>query len=256
MTPLLEVRDVTVRFGGFTAVKNMSLVVRRGEVVGVIGPNGAGKSTLINAIFGVYRPAAGQILLNGRDLDRLSSDRRARLGMARTFQNLELFGSMTVRENILTHADVNCGVGLATLRSSSRSMRRERDAKVAEVIETLGLSGLESRTVEDLGYAERKLVEFARAVVADVDIVLLDEPTAGVAIEQRREVISRIQSYLRLRDVASIVVEHDMSVIRTLCERVYVMDSGQLIAEGDFESVVAEPRVREAYLGLTYTASA
>lgn len=250
MAPLLEVRDITVKFDGFTAVRGMSLEVASGEVVGVIGPNGAGKSTLVNTIFGVYRPASGEVLLRGRNLAGLSPDRRARLGMARTFQNLELFGSMTVYENVVAHLDVSCAAGLAALSPSARRLRGARAGRVAEMLETLGLGGMQSRLVGELGYAERKLVEFARAMVAGVDVVLLDEPTAGVALEQRRDVISRIQSYMSSRNVAAIVVEHDMNVIKTLCERVYVMDGGQLIAHGDFDSVVASPSVREAYLGV------
>jgi branched-chain amino acid transport system ATP-binding protein len=254
MASILEVSDVTVRFGGFTAVDGVSLSVARGEVVGVIGPNGAGKTTLVNAIFGVYRPTSGHVALNGRDLAGLSPDRRARRGMARTFQNLELFGTMTVYENIVAHADLAAGFGLDALRASARAARAERAERVDRVLETLGLRGLEQRTVDELGYAERKLVEFARAMVADVDLVLLDEPTAGVALEERRDVIARIQAYMEERDVAAIVVEHDMEVIRTLCKHVYVMDSGALIAQGDFASVVADPRVREAYLGLAAAA--
>lgn len=246
---MLAVQGVTVRFGSFTAVEAMNMSVEHGQVVGLIGPNGAGKTTLVNTIFGVCHPTEGRILLRDRDLARLSPDRRARLGMARTFQNLELFGSMTVYENIIAHADVAAGRGVTALGRDARGKRRGRAHRVEHVLSTLRLGGLRERVVDELGYADRKLVEFARAMVAEIDLVLLDEPTAGVAVEERREVISRIQSYMNERSLAAIVVEHDMEVIRTLCQQVYVMDSGSLIAAGDFATVVADPQVRAAYLG-------
>jgi branched-chain amino acid transport system ATP-binding protein len=248
--PLLEVRDVSVVFDGFHAIDGVSLSVAPGEIIGVIGPNGAGKSTLVNVIFGFYKAATGQILSRGRDLAGLSPDRRAHLGFARTFQNLELFDSMTVYENVLTHADATMREGV---RSGTRlrrgRARAEKIERVVEILTALELLPLAPRTVSELSYPERKLVEFARAMVADVELVLLDEPTAGVALEERREVISRMHKHMQERNVAAIVVEHDMSVIKTLSDHVYVLDGGQLIASGTFEAVVRDPRVQEAYLG-------
>jgi ABC-type branched-subunit amino acid transport system ATPase component len=250
VAPLLDVRDVSVVFGGFRAVDHVSLTVNPGEIVGVIGPNGAGKTTLMNAIFGVYKVATGSVNALGRDLKGLSADRRASLGFARTFQNLELFHSMTVYENILTHADASDRHGghrgRAWTRRAEHAGRRTRSI---EILEELDLLHLASRTVSELSYAERKLAEFARAMVADIQLVLLDEPTAGVALEERREVIDRMHVHMRDRKIAAVVVEHDMSVIKTLSDRVYVLDGGQMLATGTFDEVVANPRVREAYLG-------
>jgi branched-chain amino acid transport system ATP-binding protein len=246
---LLEVRDVSVVFGGFHAVDNVSLSVEPGEIVGVIGPNGAGKTTLMNAIFGVYKVASGSVLAHGRDLKGLSPDRRARLGFARTFQNLELFQSMTVFENILTHVDASAHAGSEARGWNRRAVREHKRERVVHILEALDLLQLAPRTVSELSYAERKLVEFARAMVAEIELVLLDEPTAGVALEERREVIDRMHVHMRDRKISAVVVEHDMGVIKTLSYRVYVLDGGQMLATGTFEEVVANERVREAYLG-------
>ena len=237
---LLQLEDITVKFGEFTAVSHVNVDVAAGEIVGVIGPNGAGKTTLVNAAFGVNHPAAGRVVLRGRDLGRLSPSRRAHLGMSRTFQNIELFGSMTVYENVIAHADAVMG---------GRGSRQQRRSRTLDILEALGLIDLAGASVGELPYPTRKVVEFARAMVADVDLVLLDEPTAGVALEERRQVIARMHEHMRERKVSAIVVEHDMNVIRTLCQRVYVMDGGELIAAGTFDEVVADPKVRTAYLG-------
>jgi branched-chain amino acid transport system ATP-binding protein len=247
--PLLDVRDVSVVFGGFHAVDNVSLKVEPGEIVGVIGPNGAGKTTLMNAIFGVYKVASGSVYAYGKDLKGLSPDRRARLGFARTFQNLELFHSMTVFENVLTHIDASAHAGSDARGWNRRAVREHKRERVVEILDALDLLPLAPRTVSELSYAERKLVEFARAMVAKIELVLLDEPTAGVALEERREVIDRMHVHMRDRKIAAVVVEHDMSVIKTLSDRVYVLDGGQMLATGTFDEVVANPRVREAYLG-------
>jgi branched-chain amino acid transport system ATP-binding protein len=244
--PLLEVRGVSVKFGELVAVSDVSLEVQPREVIGVIGPNGAGKTTLMNTIFGLNRHATGQVLVRGRELGHMSADRRAHLGLARTFQNLELFGTMTAYENVIAHAEAVDGGGR---RRRTRAAREERRTRTLELLEELDLLHLAHRTVQELGYAERKLVEFARAMVADVDLVLLDEPTAGVALEERRALVGRMQEHMLERNVAAIVVEHDMTVISRLCRNVYVLDGGAMIASGSFERVIADPRVKEAYLG-------
>jgi branched-chain amino acid transport system ATP-binding protein len=248
--PLLEVHDLCVTFGDLRAVDGVSLDVRQGEIVGVIGPNGAGKSTLVNTIFGFHAPVAGRVVARGRDLARLSPDRRAALGFARTFQNLELFDSMTVFENVLVHVEASLRnrrtLGRRRIGGAERAGKHQR---VRSMLAAVDLMPLANRPVSELSYAQRKLVEFARAMVADVQLVLLDEPTAGVALEERREVIARMHEHMRERGVAAIIVEHDMKVIKTLSARVYVLDGGKLISTGAFEDVVSDPRVREAYLG-------
>lgn len=246
--PLLQLNGVTVEYGAFTALDEVDLRVDAGQIVGVIGPNGAGKTTLVNAIFGVSEPTRGEVLLRGEDLRGRSPDRRAHLGLARTFQNLELFATMTVLENVLAHADAAERRSLFSWGSRHRAAdRRER---AMDVLAALSLDDVADRAVRELSYPQRKIVEFARCMVVDVDLVLLDEPTAGVPLEDRHALIERMHQHMRQRHVAGLVVEHDMNVISTLCEYVYVLDGGRLIAAGTFQEVIDDPRVREAYLGL------
>ena len=156
---------------------------------------------------------------------------------------------MTVFENILTHVDSSSRDGAQSRGWNRRAVQEYKRERVVHILEALDLLHLAPRTVSGLSYAERKLVEFARAMVAEIELVLLDEPTAGVALEERREVIDRMHVHMRDRKISAVVVEHDMGVIRTLSDRVYVLDGGQMLASGSFEEVVANPRVREAYLG-------
>ena len=253
--PLLEANEITVKFGEFTAVTEVSLRVAPGQIVGLIGPNGAGKTALMNAIAGVHRPAHGDVRLRGESLRRQSPSRRAHLGIARTFQNIELFGSMTVYENVITHADAVMKSGNGLFGWLSRGGNggaggQTKRSRAFEILERLELLPIADCAVSELSYPERKIVEFGRAMVADIDLVLLDEPTAGVAIEERRALIARMHEHMLGRNVAAVVVEHDMDVIRRLSDYVYVMDGGALIAQGSFESVVADERVKEAYLGI------
>jgi ABC-type branched-subunit amino acid transport system ATPase component len=238
---VLEVDDLVVKYKSLVAVNGLSIRVGKNAIVGLIGPNGAGKSSAINAIAGVVHPAGGTVRLRGRTITGLRADERAQLGIARTFQNLELFATMTVFDNILARVDAS-----SQHRGSSDGERR---AVCARTIEELGLAQYADTTVSDLAYAERKLVEFARATVVEAPLLLLDEPTAGIAIEERRRLVQRIAARLRERGIACLVVEHDMEVIRTMCEHVYVMDAGVCIAEGTYADVSQSPAVRTAYLG-------
>ena len=246
-SPLLAVEGVSVQFGALKAVDDVSLSVLPGQIIGLIGPNGAGKTTVMNAVVGDHHPTSGTIMLRGMDLGRKPPHVRARLGMTRTFQNLELFASMTAYENVVAHVDA-----IARHRRShdaTRMTRGERRERALAALESVGVESIAERTVSELSYPERKLVEFARAVALDADVVLLDEPAAGVAVEERADVIARMAAHLQHNSVSGIVVEHDMQVIRSLCETVYVLDSGRMIASGDIESLMLDERVREAYLG-------
>ena len=237
---LLAVDGVTVKYGPLVAATDVSLVIPKGSIVGLIGPNGAGKSTIINAIAGLVRTAGGTITFAGRALGRLRPDQRAQLGMARTFQNLELFASLSVLENVLTRAEAATG--------AKRSVA-EHIGPCKEIIEQLGLGRYLDTEVSQLAYPERKLVEFARATVVDPQLLLLDEPTAGLAAEERHQVVGMIAERMRSRGIGGLVVEHDMSVVRTMCDVVYVMDAGKVIASGTFEEIARSEAVREAYLG-------
>jgi branched-chain amino acid transport system ATP-binding protein len=243
---VLDVIDLTVTFGAIRAVDKVSLTLYPGEVVGLIGPNGAGKSTFMDAVSGFVLPQAGRILVRGRDVRRLRPHIRARLGVARTFQHLELFGTMTVLENISAHSQATSGL-VSSLKWRGRSGAAA--VRVSEVIDVLGLGRMAHRTVGELSYADRKLVEFARAIATDIDVLLLDEPMAGVALEDRAGLIATIGSYVQSNRITVLLVEHDMQVVRGLCSRVYVMDGGRRIAVGSYEEIIRDPEVRRAYLG-------
>jgi branched-chain amino acid transport system ATP-binding protein len=246
-TAVLELDRVSVQFGALKAVDEVSLSVAPDQVVGLIGPNGAGKSTLMNAVFGLHHPTSGRISLRGVDLGRKPPHVRARLGMTRTFQNLELFATMTAYENVVAHVDAMSGhFGSSRGERLSRGDRRDR---ALAALDSVGMGAVADRTINELAYPERKLVEFARAIVLDADVVLLDEPAAGVAVEEREDVIARMRVHLHRSGVSGVVVEHDMRVIRSLCETVYVLDSGRLIAAGHIDEIIHDERVREAYLG-------
>lgn len=240
--PALSVRNLTVSFGSLRAVDDVSLSIGVGEVIGLVGTNGAGKSTLVNAVAGVCPIARGAIWLGPVDVTRTASWRRARLGLGRTFQNLEVFESMTVLENVLSCRDW----------MTSWNVRRKGEARrmALEALEEIGLDRLAGRTVGQLSYPDRKLVEFARALVAEAKLLLLDEPTAGVALEERAAVVEVLRGVLRRRpNLAVIVIEHDISVIEALCGAVHVMGSGQIMFSGSFGEMMNDQGVREAYLG-------
>lgn len=238
---LLTVTDLTVRYGPFTAVKDMNLRVAPGQIVGLIGPNGAGKSTVINAVSGAVNPTSGHVVFEGIPAKGLRMDQLALRGMVRTFQNLEVFPTMTVLENVLIRVE-------AAGKGSSLS-RTERVDKCLEVIESFGLARHSDTEVGDLAYPERKLLEFARAMVLDATLLLLDEPTAGLAVDERQNVVRLVVNQMRERGISGVVVEHDMKVVRAMCDDVYVMDAGELIAHGTFDEVVKDVKVKEAYLG-------
>jgi ABC-type branched-subunit amino acid transport system ATPase component len=238
---LLAVEGLVVKYKSLVAVNGLSLRVGPAAIVGLIGPNGAGKSSAINAIAGAVKPASGEVRLLGQAITHLPPDQRARLGIARTFQNLELFSTMTVFDNVLTRIEAS--------PVHRRTSNADRRAICQRTIDDLGLSQYTATQVSDLAYAERKLVEFARATVIEAPLLLLDEPTAGIAIEERRRLVQRISARLRERGIAGLVVEHDMEVIKAMCDRVYVMDAGVCIAEGTYDEVSSSQAVREAYLG-------
>jgi ABC-type branched-subunit amino acid transport system ATPase component len=219
----------------------MNLRVEPGQIVGLIGPNGAGKSTVINAVSGAVPATAGRVTFEGTPTKGLRMDQLALRGMVRTFQNLEVFPTMTVLENVLIRVEAaGKGNGLS---------RTERVDKCLDVIEAFGLGRHSDTEVGDLAYPVRKLLEFARAMVLDATLLLLDEPTAGLAVAERQSVVRLVVGQMRERGISGIVVEHDMKVVRAMCDDVYVMDAGERIAHGSFDEVVKDVRVREAYLG-------
>jgi len=240
-TDLLTVTNMTVRYGPFLAVKEMNLRIRPGQIVGLIGPNGAGKSTVINAVSGAVGVASGKVEYLGAPTKGLRMDQLALRGMVRTFQNLEVFPTMTVLENVLIRVEA------ATRRTEFS--HSERIEKCLDVIDSFGLGRYADTEVGNLAYPERKLLEFARAMVVDAKLLLLDEPTAGLAVDERQCVVRLVVDQMRARNISGIVVEHDMKVVKAMCDEVSVMDAGERIAYGTFDEVVGDTRVKEAYLG-------
>ena len=250
--PVLDVRGVSKRFGGVTAVNDVSLKVMPGEIVSLIGPNGAGKTTTFNLVSGVLPPSEGRILFMGSDVGGLKSSDYARLGIGRTFQNLALFRQGTVVENLLVgrHIHFHYSV-LESLLFWGRPRRQEIEArrKVEQVIEFLEIEELRDKPVSQLAYGQQKRVELGRALASEPKLLLLDEIVAGMNREEKED-IARFT--LDIRDefgIAVLMIEHDMQVVMDLSDRVYVLDFGLLIAEGTPQDVAANPAVLRAYLG-------
>jgi branched-chain amino acid transport system ATP-binding protein len=231
---VLAVDDLRRSFGGIQAVGGVTFDVRQQEVVGIIGPNGSGKSTLFNLVTGVYRPDGGSIRLLGRDITGLAAHRIARAGLARTFQIPGLFVNMTVRQNLLTAA--------------VHGEWKAAPARAEEVLEQLDITRVGDDLAGTLSGGQQRLLEFGRVLMQDPQVILLDEVTAGVH-PRLREIILGAVGRLREEGRTFVVIEHDMELVRTICERVIVMDAGEIVAQGPFDEVARDPHVVEAYLG-------
>jgi len=245
--PFLSAHDVTVQFGGLTAVDSVSVAVARGELVGVIGPNGAGKSTLFNALAGTVALAGGSVRIEGTDVSDWRPERRARAGVARTFQRLEVFGSMTVRENLL-YATEAAALAERPWRLLARR-RYQDDALVDEVLTLVGLAGDADRPVAELPTGQARIVEFARAVCARPAVVLLDEPSSGLDAAETAALTAAARDAAQRWGFGILLVEHDLSMVFDLCTWLHVLDFGCLIASGPTREVAELDRVRDAYLG-------
>jgi branched-chain amino acid transport system ATP-binding protein len=250
----LELRDVSVRFGGIAALSEVSLTARPGRVLGVIGPNGAGKTTLFNVACGFVRPDAGSIHWGGQELRGLRPHQLARLGIARTLQGLGLFDRLTVLENVLVGADPQARTGfLAGLLALPRAGRDEARlrSRALETLDQLGIAGQADRHPGALPYAVRKKVALARALVAEPELVMLDEPASGLSDHELSELGTL------LRDLASrmsvMLVEHHMDLVMSVCDDITVLDFGRVIASGTPDEVRDDPAVLAAYLGEAVT---
>lgn len=250
--PLLEVEGITLRFGGVTALSDVSFTVEPGELFAIIGPNGAGKTSIFNCLNGVYRPSEGRIVLNGTSLMGVSATRAASLGVARTFQNLGLFSHLTVLENILLgrHHLMSAGF-LAGAVWWGRARREELAQRrfCEDIIELLELEPYRFSPVALLPYGVRKRVEVARAVAMEPRLLLLDEPAAGMNLEESEDMARYIREINEELQVAMILVEHDMRMVMDLAHRVMAMDFGKVLAIGSPDEVRRHPAVVEAYLG-------
>jgi branched-chain amino acid transport system ATP-binding protein len=253
---LLEVQEVTVRFGGLTALYDVSATVGAGEVVGVIGPNGAGKTTLFNVVCGFTRPTGGRLWWQGQPLRRHHPSRLAGLGIARTLQGLGLFPHLTVLENVMVgatrHSRSWVGSALFALPRSDRDERELRDRALTR-LDALGIADTADRVPGQLPYGVQKRVALARALVADPKLLLLDEPASGLSGAEMRELGQLIRDVRT--DTSVLLVEHHMDLVMEVCDRIVVLDFGRVVATGSPAEVRDDPRVLEAYLGERVDAS-
>ncbi len=244
---MLEVRNVTKKFGSLVAVKDVSMSVKTGELRAIIGPNGAGKTTFFNMISGYFAPTSGAILLEGNDITRVPAHLRVRLGMGRTFQITEIFPELTVHENVLTAAEVAAGQML-------RMWPSKADAKLAndvaaETLALVGLSAKAGRLVGELSHGDQRTTEIAMALAQLPRLLLLDEPTAGMGDQETYEITALIRRLHRERNYTIILIEHDMRVVFHLADTITVLDRGNLLADGTPEQIAASAAVQAAYLG-------
>jgi branched-chain amino acid transport system ATP-binding protein len=251
--PRLECRDVTVRFGGVVALDSVSLSVPPAAIVGLVGPNGAGKSTLFSVLSGLHRPNAGQVLFEGADITRTSAGRRARLGLARTFQHPEMFAGLTTREHlqlayrVSTHrsriwSDLVSGRGF-------RPADKKEIERIDVLLDALNLTEIADRPVAGLPLGMTRLVEIARALALNPKVLLFDEPSSGLDVQETEQVMRVFELAVERRGVSLLLVEHDVAMVLSLCSYVNVLDFGMKIGEGTPDEIRNNPAVRAAYLG-------
>ena len=256
MAPLLELKEVSLSFGGLRVVSDLDLEVHEGEIVSLIGPNGAGKTTVFNLVTGVYEPDAGQILLDGRNICGLQPHRISHLGVARTFQTLRLFLNMSVKDNVMAAAYGRTKAGPLRAMLRTPGMRREEREIHALAEKRLAFFGDRlmgyrwDQPAYSLSYANRRRLEIARATATNPRLLLLDEPAAGMNPAETHEITELIGELRTKGGFTVLLIEHDMHVVEGISDRVVALDHGVKIAEGSFEAVATDTKVVEAYLGL------
>lgn len=249
---ILRVENLTLTFGGLVAVDNLSFEVEKNAIVSMIGPNGAGKTSVFNMITGFYRPTNGKIFLRDQEITNYRPSKISRLGLARTFQNLRLFPDISLLDNVKSglHARTKQLVFGAVLRTPAQKREEQYiEQKAFEYIDFLGIREYAYRAAKNLPYGVQRYLEIARALATEPDILLLDEPAAGLNYEEKEYLVDLIFRIQKHYNISILIIDHDMGIIRQLSEKIIVIDYGQKIAEGTAEEVLRNPKVIEAYLG-------
>lgn len=248
----LNISDVTLSFGGLKALSHVNMVIEPGLITSIIGPNGAGKTSMLNCISGFYHPTKGEILYKGKDLSHASPHQVSTMGIARAFQNLELFSGLSVLDNLLLarHQNLTYSLFHAVLFYGKASRVEAENRKfVEDIIDFMELEPYRKNQVGNLSYGIQKKVEVARALTLDPEILLLDEPMAGMNIQEKEDIVRFVMDIQKERGVTVVLVEHDLGVVMDISDRIYVLDFGEVIGSGTPEEVANNPKVIDAYIG-------
>ena len=249
---ILEVKNISKKFGGLKALENMRFSVKTGQIHALIGPNGAGKTTLMNIISGLEKSDSGEIIFNGKPINKLSPEKRAKIGIARTFQNLELFGEMTVLENVMVGMYLRYETGFIKSGLFLGSVRKAQEdiiKKSLNILEYVGLIHRKNEYAKNLPVGEQRLLEIGRAIATAPLLMLLDEPAAGLNIRETKNLSNLIKNLKEEKQITLLIVEHDMELIMGISDTITVLNFGKVIAEGDPLSIQKNPEVITAYLG-------
>jgi len=252
--PLLEIQHLTKKFGGLTAVDDFSMTIEKGDITGLIGPNGAGKTTVFNMISGLFKPTSGKIIFNGRDISGLSPNNIVHLGLMRTFQVTTVFSDLSVLENIRLGSHALAKISFwADLFTTPYQRKKEKElfTKAAGLADFLGLGDKKNELAKNLSHGHQRALEMAIALAGDPELLLLDEPVAGMSAEETQEVM-RIIRAMHKRGLTILLVEHDMKMVMDICTSLYVLNFGKKLAEGNPQQICINPQVIAAYLGAGY----
>lgn len=252
MDNCLEVKDISISFGGLKAVDSFNITIKKGELVGLIGPNGAGKTTVFNIITGIYKQDKGSILINGIDITNKNTHERVNYGIARTFQNIRLFKKMTVLDNVKVAYNYRMSYNLFDSIFRTKRFQKEEEIveqKALEKLKFLGLDDLKDELASNLPYGKQRKLEIARALITEPSLLCLDEPAAGMNPSETSELMNTIEKIKNELGITILLIEHDMKLVMGICDKIEVLNFGKVIAYGDKETIKNDPEVIKAYLG-------